>query len=168
MSNSKDFVLEAFTMYADNEMSGHEFTHPSLPTDNEEATLDNVYAVDDLKVDWDNLAELGPAWIAVPFTFETDADLSLSIYRMDAFSTPSWINVSLGDFEEDHYFEASASRRIKVSGHIYFLFTKDELATTPLQLPSSVEIEDVGIDFIDNPPDDGGEMDFDPGINQPE
>jgi hypothetical protein len=49
----------------------------------------------------------------------------------------------------DYYFEASASRRMRLVGSISFRFTKDELTATSLKLPSSVEIEDIEIDLID-------------------
>ena len=162
LKQKKGFIKRKVEHFADNVLPGNTFSHGSLPTDNEEGTIDGTYDVEKLELDWGAMDVIGPGWIALPFSFETDADLTLWIYRMDSFSVPSWIQVHIGDFEEEHYFEASAHRRMRVSAVLLFKFDKKELTATPVKLPSNVEIDDVEIDLIDEVSD--WPDDYEPGM----
>jgi hypothetical protein len=42
------------------------------------------------------------------------------VYKGDAYSVPDWVSVSIGDFEKDDYFDASASARVAVKMDVFF------------------------------------------------
>jgi hypothetical protein len=105
---------------------------------------------EDAEVDWEKTEQPGPGWVTVPFEFICDAHLDLMVFHGDAFSLPDWIHVSIGDFEEDCYFEGEGNRDLRVSGWLSFSYTKDELEASKLKLPASVEVgPDVDIEMIE-------------------
>ncbi len=142
------FATSAIESYASMVLPYMEFSDYAIPVDNNVATIEYVNEVENLEIDWDNLQQFGPGWLVVPFTFECDAGLSLQVYRADAFSMPDWVEVSIGDFEQDYYFEASARRRIQVSGSLSMQYNKAELERTEPVPPSEVEVEDAEICLV--------------------
>lgn len=42
------------------------------------------------------------------------------VYKGDAYSVPDWVSVSIGDFEDDDYFDASASAWVAVKIDVSF------------------------------------------------
>lgn len=112
----------------------------NIPEDNGEATITYIGEISSLTFGWADRDELGPGWIGVPFGFECEADLEFMVYRADSLHVPSWVNVDFGDFEEDHYFEASGSRMITVEGLATIRFTLEELSEEELPAPEDVEI----------------------------
>lgn len=112
----------------------------NIPEDNGEATITYIGELSGLTFDWADRDELGPGWIGVPFGFECEAGLEFMVYRADSLHVPHWVNVDFGDFEEDHYFEASGSRKITVEGLATIRFTLEELGKDELPDPEDVEI----------------------------
>jgi len=155
LAKKKEFAEEKITEYAINELTGSSFTDDSIPVDNNEAIIGYIDDIRDIEVDWDRTDQPGPGWVIVPFQFTCDADLDLQVFRSDAFSMPDWIHVSLGDFEEDHYFEGEANRELKISGWLSFSYTKEELEESELILPASVEVDsDMDIELVELPSDE--------------
>ncbi len=113
-----------------------------------------MYGVDNLKVRWKIAHEVGPGWLYVPFSFETDADLDMQVFRGDAFSVPDWVEVDLGDFEHDYYFEARGNRTLEIEGNISFRFTKEDLEAEKLKYPEDVEVDDVKVSLKYDPEDE--------------
>ncbi len=149
LAKQTKFVEKTLYDYAFGELQGSTISDHTIPVDNNEATLRSVDDVRDFEVDWDSAEQPGPGWVAVPFEFICEAQLHLMIFRGDAFSLPDWIEVDIGDFEEDYYFEAPAHREIRVRGHLSFSYTKEELEASKLKLPASVEVEpDVDVELI--------------------
>jgi PIN domain len=143
-------VEEVIDEFVTDTLQGYQFSDSAIPVDNSEAFISHAEGAEDIEVEWENAKGVGPGWLLVPFKFETDADLDLFVFRMDAFSMPKWIEVTIGDFETDHYFEANANRRLKVSGELSFLFTKEDLTAPVFIFPESVEIEEVEVGLVHN------------------
>ena len=112
----------------------------NIPEDNGEATITYIGELSGLTFDWADRDELGPGWIGVPFGFKCEAGLEFMVYRADSLHVPHWVQVDYGDFEEDHYFEASGSREITVEGQATIRFTLEELSEDELPDPEDVEI----------------------------
>lgn len=149
LSTGPSFATTAINDFASIELPGTEFSHSSIPVDNSLALIDYVDSVENLEFDWDNLEEIGPGWLVVPFTFECDAGLSLSVFRADAFFLPDWIDVSIGDFEQDYYFEATAERTLQVTGQLSLQYNEKDLKRANSRQPSGIEVEDdIEIDLV--------------------
>jgi hypothetical protein len=153
LARQSKFVENKINDFVSETLPGYTITDNSIPVDNNEATIGYVQDVRDLEFGWDAVEQPGPGWVTVPFEFVCDANLDLLVFRSDAFSMPDWIHVSIGDFEEDYFFEGEADREIRVRGRLSFLYTKDELEASKLKLPASVEIEDdIDVELIDDVP----------------
>jgi len=124
----------------------------NIPEDNGEATITGIGKLENLQFSWVDRDDLGPGWIGVPFSFECEAELDFMIYRADSLHAPDWVHVDFGDFEEDHYFEASGCRTVQVQGLLTIRFTLEELEETVL--PDPVDVEVYEFDSI-NIKDDG-------------
>jgi hypothetical protein len=149
LAKQTKFVEKKLYDYAFSELQGSTISDDSIPVDNNEAIVGSVDDVRDIEVDWDSAEEPGPGWVTVPFEFICETQLNLMVFRADAFSLPDWIEVDVGDFEEDYYFEASAHRDLRVSGHLSFSYTKEELEASKIKRPDSVEVEpDIHIELI--------------------
>jgi hypothetical protein len=81
-----------------------------------------------MSVSWDEAESLGEGLISVPISFEAEVELDFYVFRSEAFDVPDWVNVSMGDFEEDHYFEASGSRRARFNARLVLGFTDKVMA----------------------------------------
>ena len=114
---------------------------PSIPEDNNEATITGVGSPDNLEMDWDRLAENAPGWFSVPFSVRLEALLEFNVYRADAFDVPNWVHVSIGDFEDDHYFEAEGYAELLIHGWLAFRYSGDELRAESPTLPHEIEVE---------------------------
>ena len=84
-------------------------THFLIPEDNSTATISYAYDFTNIIIDWDNAQSIGEGVLSVGITFESFLEVWFYVYRGDAFDVPSWVEVSLGDFEDDHYFDASGT-----------------------------------------------------------
>jgi len=149
LSKQNKFLSKLVHDFAYDTLSGQTFSDSSIPVDNNEAIISSLGQIEDLTIDWDKVERPGPGWLAVPFQFESDADLDLAVFRSDTFAVPDWIHVTIGDFEEDHYFEASAERRLRVTGYLSFLYTKDEISAKKLRPPANSEIEEYEVELAD-------------------
>lgn len=142
LSKQQKYLSKLVHDFAYDTLQGQTFSDSSIPVDNNEATISSLRDIEGIEIDWEKVDQFGPGWIVVPFEFEANADIDLQVYRADTFAVPDWIHVSIGDFEEDYYFEASAERRLRVTGYLSFLFTKEELAADKLRQPANAEVEE--------------------------
>jgi hypothetical protein len=149
LSKQRKYLSKLIHDFAYETLQGQSFTDSSIPVDNNEAIISAFGELEDLEVEWDKVEQYGPGWLVVPFRFESDTELELAVYRADTFGVPDWIHVTIGDYEKDHYFEATAERRLAVMGYLSFRFTKDEITATKLRVPASVEVEDYELELVD-------------------
>src|SRR4051812_47973 len=104
-----DFIQEHIGQFVE----GKEVESPLIPDETNTARLqmygspESITFVD--REDW------GAGWLSLSTEFFVTATVEFLIYRSDAYDTAPEISVSFGDPEEDHYFDASAEVRIKVS-----------------------------------------------------
>lgn len=132
------------------ELPGKTIIDSSIPEDHNKAAIVDVFSIEELNIQWNDSFEYGPAWIGVPFTFESDVELEFLVHAINSFNVPSWVRVSIGDLDEDAYFEASAQRRIHATGTMSIRFSLVELSLKGAVCPDDVEIEDLGeIEFAD-------------------
>lgn len=147
-------VAKLIDDYLNETIQGSEFTDAEIPVDNNEAYIRCVFGVDELKVRWNFVKEVGPGWLMVPFSFKTESELDVHVFRSDAFSMPDWIDVDVGDFESDYYFDGTACRTLEVTGNISFRFSKEDLEAEKLTFPKDVEFDDVKIGLQPLPRDE--------------
>jgi hypothetical protein len=150
LSKQQRFIDGKLDDLVSNKLPGYTISDYSIPVDNNEATISSIEDLRDFEIDWEAAKQLGPGWILVPFEFICDAGLDLLVYRSDAFSMPDWIHVSIGDFEEDYYFEGEGNRKLRVKGRFSFYYTKEELEASKLRLPASAGIEeDIDVELVE-------------------
>lgn len=77
-----------------------------IPEENHEATISGYNEIENLEIG-DLHSWKGGEWQKLIVRFECEVEVYFSIYRSEAYDTPSWVDVTFGDPEEDHYFEAS-------------------------------------------------------------
>jgi hypothetical protein len=131
-------------------LSSTEIEHPEIPDDNNQAWVFGASLANEITFDWENAESSGEGLLTVPLAFEADLELQFSVYRMDAFSVPNWVRVRLGDFEEDHYFEASGSRRAAFWGRMVLSF-EDQVMADGVDLDvAELSVEDLELrEFTD-------------------
>jgi PIN domain len=120
---------------------GKRVRSPEIPDDNNEATVHAFGEPEDIEIggyeDW------GGGWISAPVHFLVDVSISFFVFRSDAFDVPSWVSVSYGDPEEDHYFEAEGDVRVRVhvvlSGRVDLTASFEDTERAVLQ---TISIED--------------------------
>ena len=144
-------------------LTGVQVRHESIPEDNHEASIDWEPDVspDDIRFDWKHARTLGVGMLLVPISFECVVSLSFPVFRAEAFDVPDWVHVSIGDFEEDPYFEASGDRRARFTALVGFFFKEADLAHPSDHLPEHIDVSHLefhsfvdGVDEAAKPTDD--------------
>jgi hypothetical protein len=133
-----------------NVVAGVTIRHSDLPEDNHEAYVRSAGDFTDIKIEWDQAESLGEGLVSVPLSFETTIDLVFYVYRGDAFDVPDWVSVSYGDFEDDHYFEASGTREARYTARLVLEFPESAMQATPDLSDIEIAVEDAELDdFLD-------------------
>lgn len=99
----------------------------AIPEDNHTALVQSygeAYAVSVGDVqDW------GAGYLRCSATYSVEALLSFMVFRGDAFDVPDWVSVSLGDFENDHYFEAEGYHELIIQVPVSVKINMDALTS---------------------------------------
>ena len=149
MSKQDEALCDQIQIWAENELFSTSVTDGSIPSDGNEAYIHGVGLVENLNVEWNNVEEMGPGWILVPFCFDCEFVLDFCVNRADSFHVDDWVSISFPkDFESTHYYEASGYRSCTVSGLINLRFTHDDLQGDKIVIPE-VEVEDIEIELSD-------------------
>ena len=125
------------------QFDGMEISHSEIPEDNSSATINGYYAIDDVEFDWDKAEDYGTGWLSIPFEFTVELDLFFYVFRSDAFDVPEWVHVSIGDFENDHYFEAEGTKQFTFTGMLSAKFSDEEIEEE--SWPEDFEVDDLEI-----------------------
>jgi hypothetical protein len=144
-------------------MDGATVVGDCIPEDNNEAIVSYIDEVTGVEFDWHNCEEIGPGWVEVPIEVSASAEVVVRIFRADAYDTPNWVSVDLGDPEKDHYFDAGGSLDLRIKTFLVIRFSEHELSDDALTTPASLElsaIEEVDVRDPDEPPSDGIEPDY--------
>ena len=120
------------------------FEVEGAPGDTGTASISSVQEISEVVIDWSQMEEISPGWVSVPFTLECELELEFSIYRSDAFDVPEWVHVTMGDFERDHYFDATGCRQARATGQLRMQFSAEQLRERTWDAPEiEVEFEEV-------------------------
>ena len=126
--------------------SGIVIRHQEIPGDNQEAYAEVVGDFTDLDFEWEAAESLGEGIVSIPMTFKSFLSLQFSVYRGDAFSMPDWVQVTHGDYEDDHYFRAHGTREAEFSGRLV-LEVSERVMDKGLDLDDAdLSVQDVLID----------------------
>lgn len=126
-----------------------------IPSDNSTAMISSVQDILDVEIDWNQRLEFAPGWVFVPFVVDCELELDFEVYRSNAFDVPAWVHVSIGDFERDHYFEASGCRPARVTGQLRLQFTASQMRDRTWHDPAT-EVEFDDAELISAMPDENG------------
>lgn len=129
---SEDLLDEVKSQAVDT-LAGKNVEHHQIPEDNESAMIAMVNDPEDVGFDWDELQEFGVGLLSVPVSFKCSVLLNFSVFRGDAFSVPDQIYVSLGDFENDYYFDAEGHATVDVKAKISFSVMDDDIEAGVLE-----------------------------------
>jgi len=129
-----------------NVVAGATLCQGDIPDDSHEAFVQCAGSFTDIKIKWDQAESLGEGLMSVPMSFETTIDLDFYVYRGDAFDVPDWVSVSYGDFEDDHYFEASGTREGRYTARLVLEFPEAAMEITPDLTEMEIAVEDAELD----------------------
>jgi len=142
----RDLIDEEYLFNID----GSHIEHYEIPEDNNEAYVSYTGHPDETEIDWDEAIPLAEGLVSVPVYITCSLGLSFYVYRGEAFDVPDWVNVSLGDFEHDHYFEASAERTGRFTANLILEVTDKAMVELPDLEDTEVSVENVEFDdFVD-------------------
>jgi len=136
-------LLKELQAQVEIQFDGMEISHNEIPEDNSSATINGSYAIEDVEFDWDKAEDYGTGWLSIPFEFTVELDLFFYVYRSDAFDVPEWVHVSIGDFENDHYFEAEGTKQFTFIGMLSAKFSDEEIEEE--NWPDDFEVDDLEI-----------------------
>lgn len=117
-------------------LAGHEVSHPSIPSDDNEARVSMVDGPEGMEVDWGEAEDYGPGMLRVPFSCTAGVLLDFYIYYADAYGQPDFISVQWEDPEERRFFDAQASAAAKVKGYLSFAL---------INWPDSIDVNSVEV-----------------------
>ena len=129
---------------------GKEVCHPSIPDDNGCGTVTQIGEALDITFDWDRVQDLGAGFLSVPVGFDIGCLVDFYVFRMDAYSVPDGVSVSIGDFERDHFFDAQGYVSLHVVGVISFSISYDFIEAPELGEPSQVTLDGLQIEVIED------------------
>ena len=138
-----DAMKSTLSDLVEDTIQGFEVEHSAIPDDNNLATVHGAEGFKNIEFDWDNVHDYENDWISIPFTFTATVELECYVDRTDTFSVPDWVHVSMGDFANDHYFEASGSLRLQFKGDLSVKFSDDEIEEE--EWPDDFEIENLEV-----------------------
>lgn len=117
-SQKPDGVEVLFSMNAFVDLvAGSEVNHPSLPSDNHDASISQVDDAENIDYQWDMAESYGPGIIRVSFTCETEVLLDFSVYQADAYGLSDKFSVQYTGAGYRHYFDVQAYATAKVTGY---------------------------------------------------
>ena len=100
-------------------LNGKSVSHPSIPDDNNEATILTVDKPDDLTFDFEDVEYYGDGELGIPFTARVECGLHYAIYKGDYYTMPDEDAEDITIEElNDHYFGAKQNYTIEVKGDV--------------------------------------------------
>lgn len=99
-------LVELLSGEVPNAVCNQTISHYEIPEDNHEAFVQGSDEPDEIVLEWDKAESLGEGLLSIPIVFNAELLLDFMVFRGDALDVPDWVSVSIGDWEDDHYFEA--------------------------------------------------------------
>lgn len=97
----------------------------SIPEDNKSAVI--TLAGDPYDVEVSEPEDWGGGVLGYKIAYRSECLLEFSVFRSDAFDLPDWVSVTLGDPENDHYYDAQGYAEMYVEADVTL---KIDLSTT--------------------------------------
>lgn len=91
--------------------------HADIPGDEQEARIVGV-ASPYCEIKWEQVESVGEGILKAPVEVEAELYLAFEVFKGDAWDVPDWVQVRDGDWANDHYFDASGTRRAKYCGSV--------------------------------------------------
>lgn len=110
LEEEEQWFTEFVTDTVSSELRGRAIHDDEIPSDDRRAIVEHAKVQNGIIYDWDDANSLGEGVLSVSITFTAVVELSFGVFRGECFNVPQWVDVSIGDFEEDHCFDASGSR----------------------------------------------------------
>lgn len=134
--HEEEVLAEGFVNSFIDKLAGHEVGHPSIPSDNHDATVSMVDDPKDIEIDWNEAQDYGPGVLRVPFSCTSELLLDFSVFYADAYGLPDFISIQWADHEEQPFFDAQANTIAQVKG-----FMSVTLNNWPRSMdPESIEV----------------------------
>ncbi|WP_242147015.1 PIN domain-containing protein [Sphingomonas sp. BAUL-RG-20F-R05-02] len=89
-----------------------------IPSDGNDGEIE--FAEEPDKVEISEFTDWGGGDLSATITLTCDVQLHLMVHKGDAYSVPDWVSVSIRDFDDYNYFDASASARVAVKMDVSF------------------------------------------------
>ncbi|MEP7005945.1 MAG: hypothetical protein ABI810_08185 [Sphingomonas bacterium] len=83
-----------------------------IPSDENDGRI--TFSNEPANLKFSEFIEWGSGDLTTTVNFTIDVEIEFMVFRGDTYSVPDWVSVNEGDFEEDHYFEATGSVRVAV------------------------------------------------------
>jgi rRNA-processing protein FCF1 len=99
-------------------------SHPSIPADNQDATVSMVDDPTDIEIDWDDVSDYGPGLLRIPFSCSSELLLDFYVYYADAYGMNSdHISITWADPETHRFFDAQSYTTAHVEGYLLYRVT---------------------------------------------
>ena len=122
----KEHVAKFALEHGDELIDWQEIHDSSIPEDNHTANVHPNGPPSSVSVG--EVEDWGAGFLRCPVSFSVEALLQFLVFRGDAFDVPDWVSVSIGDFENEHYFEAEGYQMIDVKVDVSIRIDLDELS----------------------------------------
>ncbi len=118
MSRARAELTEWAERQAPQFLEGRAVWSEKIPSDDSEGVIS---LHDDAKnVTISDFNDWGGGNLTASISFISDVEIEFPVYRGDAYLVPEWVSVVEGDFEADHYFDATGSARVRVTLDVSF------------------------------------------------
>lgn len=104
------------------------FEDPSIPDDNNEATIQSYYDAEEIEIDFTEIFYYGNGQFGIPFSLNILVEAFYYIFKADYFcmSDEEQKSISIMDHNE-HYFEATDEFEVTVKGTVSITIDRDEI-----------------------------------------
>ncbi len=103
---------------------GNTISDPSIPDDNNEATIDGYYDAEDIEFDFTELAYYGNGQFGFPFSLKIIVSATYYIFKADYYCMDDAPSVT---DHNDHYFEAEDEFEVIVTGTVSISIDRDKI-----------------------------------------
>ncbi|QCW83667.1 hypothetical protein EQU24_16520 [Methylotuvimicrobium buryatense] len=122
---------------------GRKISDPSIPDDNNEATIYGYDSADEIEFDFTELAYYGNGQFGFPFSLKTMVSAIYYIYKADYYCMDDGPSVT---DHNDHYFEAEDEFEVIVTGAVSITIDRDKINMD--EFSECIDQESIAIDEV--------------------
>lgn len=144
-------AVESFVKSDGGDLLSWQEVHGSeIPDDNNSALI-SMFG-EPSNIDIQDVQDWGGGILRYSLSYESECLLSFHVYRADAFSVPDWVSVTMGDPEEDHYFDAEGYANVAVDVDVTVRVNlNSEMPDAPLKIDDiSFELSSLELSLADS------------------